>query len=310
MGAGLDDMWLIKTNATGAQQWLKTFGGTGRDYGNAVIQTKTGRYIVAGYTLSYGAGSEDVWVVETDAAGNQLWSQTFGGTYSDEGWSIQQNSDWSFIVAGYTLSYGAGVHDVWLIKITGDTVPPLVVEAGGPYSGMMCLPVEFSGNVTGGIPPYQYHWEFGDGNTSDELSPSHIYTAAGAYQANFSVIDSNGSEASDTASVTILADTTPPAIAIIQPLAHSLYLKGKRLLSFPVTLCIGAVTVTVTASDNESGVASVTFSLNGVVKSTDTEPPYEWTWEGPAFGKFTLRVEARDNAGNNAFLSPIVWRFF
>lgn len=310
MGAGLDDMLLIKTYANGTQQWLKTFGGTGRDYGNAVVQTTTGGYIIAGYTLSYGAGSEDVWVVKTDAAGNQEWSQTFGGTYSDEGWSIQQTSDWSFIVAGFTLSHGAGVHDVWLIKIAGDTVPPLEVDAGGPYSGMMGVPVEFTGNVSGGIPPYQYHWDFGDGNTSEELSPSHGYAAAGSYQANFSVADSNGSIAGDTASVTILADTTSPAIAFIQPLAHSLYLKGKRLLPFPITLCIGAVIVTVTASDNESGVASVAFSLNGVVKSTDIEPPYEWTWEGPAFGRFTLGVEARDNAGNNASIPLTVWRFF
>jgi hypothetical protein len=116
-GAGLDDMLLIKTDSAGNAQWTKTFGGSGRDYGNAVQQTTDGGYVVAGYTLSYGAGGDDVWLVKTDTSGNAVWSATYGGTASDVAYAVRQTRDDGYLVAGHTLSYGAGVHDVWLIRL-------------------------------------------------------------------------------------------------------------------------------------------------------------------------------------------------
>jgi hypothetical protein len=121
-GAGLDDMHLIKTDSAGNEQWSKTFGGSGRDYGNQVRQTMDGGYIVAGYTLSFGAGSDDVWLVKTDSLGNQRWSATYGGTASDVAYSVSQTSDGGYILVGHTLSYGAGVHDVWLIRLAPEAV--------------------------------------------------------------------------------------------------------------------------------------------------------------------------------------------
>ncbi len=44
----------------------------------------------------------------------------------------------------------------------------------------------------GGIPPYTYSWDFGDGNTSTSISPSHKYSASGVYQASLTMTDVMG----------------------------------------------------------------------------------------------------------------------
>jgi outer membrane protein assembly factor BamE (lipoprotein component of BamABCDE complex) len=116
-GAGYSDFFLIKTDANGNIQWAKTYGGTRWDYASSVQQTSDGGYIVAGGTYSFGAGwDDDIFLIKTDANGNIQWAKTYGGTYGDWAYSVQQTSDGGYIVAGYTASFGAGGGDIILIK--------------------------------------------------------------------------------------------------------------------------------------------------------------------------------------------------
>lgn len=115
-GAGRSDVWLVKTDSKGYEQWNKTFGGINDDRAESVRQTFDGGYILAGGTGSFGRGWSDVWLIKIDTNGNMQWNQTFGGNGGDWAESIQQTSDGGFIIAGTTTSYGAGYFDFWLIK--------------------------------------------------------------------------------------------------------------------------------------------------------------------------------------------------
>jgi hypothetical protein len=133
-GAGDYDVFLIKTDASGNIIWAKTYGGTYSDHAYSVQQTSDGGYIVASYTWSFGAGSDDIFLIKTDANGNVMWAKTYGGTYNDRASSVQQTSDGGYIVAGWTRSFGAGDYDVFLIKTDASGNIIWAKTYGGTYS--------------------------------------------------------------------------------------------------------------------------------------------------------------------------------
>jgi hypothetical protein len=142
------DFWLVKTDSDGLSQWNKTYGGKNSDSAWTVVQTDDGGYALAGSTSSYGAGSNDFWLVKTDWAGNAQWNKTYGGTNSDLGTSLVQTADGGYALAGSTYSFGAGYFDFWLVR----------TDAGGTLL-----------------------WNRTCGGANFDLGPSLVQTADGGY---------------------------------------------------------------------------------------------------------------------------------
>jgi hypothetical protein len=115
-GAGSADFYVVKLDSSGNVEWIKTIGGSNYDQAFSIIQSSDGGYAVAGRTWSFGAGSDDIYVVKLDSGGNVIWTKTIGGSSDDEARSIIQSSDGGYVVAGYTQSFGAG-GDIYVVKL-------------------------------------------------------------------------------------------------------------------------------------------------------------------------------------------------
>jgi hypothetical protein len=123
-GAGGYDVFLIKIDSNGGQQWVRTFGGINNDKAYSVQQTSDGGYILCGYTNSFGAGNNDVLLIKTNNFGSPDWSKAYGDTGDDRGNSVVQTIDGGYILVGWTNSFGAGDNDYLVIKTNsnGDTL--------------------------------------------------------------------------------------------------------------------------------------------------------------------------------------------
>ena len=85
----------------------------------------------------------------------------------------------------------AGV-DVLIITVNppANTLP-VASPTATPDSGDAPLTVQFTANATDADnDPLTCLWDFGDGNTSSEANPSHLYTLAGTYLVSLTVSDS------------------------------------------------------------------------------------------------------------------------
>lgn len=118
-GAGPHDILVLRIGADGDSLWMRTFGGTGADYGYSLELAGQGGLVVAGYTNSFGAGGYDIYLVKIDPSGNKIWARTYGGTANDVGLSVERSLS-GYVVAGNTSSFGAGAMDAFLVGTDAD----------------------------------------------------------------------------------------------------------------------------------------------------------------------------------------------
>lgn len=126
------DVWILKLSSIGVINWQRYYGGNQDDWANFIQETEEGGYVAAGYTNSFGSGGWDFWVLNLNSEGDILWEKTYGRSGDDWANSAQQTSDGGFIVAGYTDSFGAGLSDFWLLKLSASGI----IEWQRTYGGI------------------------------------------------------------------------------------------------------------------------------------------------------------------------------
>lgn len=132
---GLDDYWIVKTDATGNLEWEQTFGGSDFEILSSVIQTNDGGYLLGGLSQSGISGDKteanlggfDYWIVKVDATGNFQWDKTLGGAEEERLNTMQVDvSDGHFLLGGSTQSDAGdditipsiGIKDFWFVKVS------------------------------------------------------------------------------------------------------------------------------------------------------------------------------------------------
>lgn len=111
-GAGLTDIWLLKTSSTGAIQWQKTYGGSNQEEATGLIQTSDGGFALSAFTDTYPASGHGAWVLRLDTDGDVLWHAVMDewGDFRD----IMQTADGNLLATGRIA--GPTSNDLWVVK--------------------------------------------------------------------------------------------------------------------------------------------------------------------------------------------------
>lgn len=143
---------------------------------------------------------------DTSTGSPTAWSWSFG----DGGTSTQQNPSHTYEEPGtYTATLVAtstGGQSSKSAFVTVGDAPELAADFTSSADGLNVL---FTDKSTGD--PVRWSWDFGDGKSSTQKSPSHSYTRAGTYTVSLTVANTYGTQASTSKFVTLSLGSAPQA---------------------------------------------------------------------------------------------------
>jgi hypothetical protein len=105
-------------------------------------------------------------------------------------------------------------------------------------------------------------------------------------------------------------DYENPVVKIEKPQGY-LYINNREVLPLPfgTTVVIGGIEIEAYAFDNESGIDSVEFYIDGKMVANDSEAPYTYEWDERAMFLHEIMVKAYDKAGNEEYDAVKIWIF-
>ena len=165
--AGSDDVFVAKYDASGTDQWARSIGGTGSEYGQAIATDSAGNVYVFGYyrntttfapgTTLTSVGNTDAFVAKYDTSGTVQWAKSIGGIYYDYGYGIATDSDgnvyvtgnyYGSVTIGSTTLTTAGSFDVFVVKYDTSGTVQWATNIGGTDSDYVNgIATDSAGNV-------------------------------------------------------------------------------------------------------------------------------------------------------------------
>ncbi len=140
--SGGRDMYAAKLDANGNLLWTRTVGGFGDDLAFSITATNDGGCAISGMTTAYGAGNWDMYAARLNADGSVAWTTTVGGSNTEFEYGTIQNTDGSFMLVGWTYSFGTGgAYNLYVAKLTsgGSVVWTNVIELTSSGPNQNCI---------------------------------------------------------------------------------------------------------------------------------------------------------------------------
>lgn len=161
--------------------------------------------------------------------------------------------------------------------------PNPVVDCSNVTDSYLGAQTGFNAEVTVGTEPFEYFWQFGDGGSSTDESPSHLYGSTGQYNANVEVTDTFGCSTVCDVLVDIIL---PP------------YVYG----GFEMQIDDQCGSTTVQFTDTSEGNPTSWFwdFGDGSGTSTDQNPTYTYTGVGP----YTVTLAASNGVFTDTVVRP------
>ncbi|WP_197060046.1 T9SS type A sorting domain-containing protein [Sporocytophaga myxococcoides] len=138
------DIFLLKVDDNGNQQWNKTYGGSKNEELIDIIVTPENNYLIGSNTFSNNGdvtdgnnGASDYWLLEIDAFGNKIWNKTFGGSNDDKLVKVCSVPNGGYIAAGNSISTNGditdhkGAEDFWIVKTNNSGTKQWAKSLGG-----------------------------------------------------------------------------------------------------------------------------------------------------------------------------------
>ena|GEM_PF-6024939 len=177
-------------------------------------------------------------------------------------------------------------------------IDPTVDFSADVLSGDIPLSVQFSSEIDTGVGSIaSLLWDFGDGNTSTEANPLHVYEVPGTYTVSLSVANDFGGTATESKEDYITALPQTPRIELLSPAS----------LNFGVVY-LGDVSPAQSIEVKNVGTAalhidSVSFHLpNSQFALTDTELPITVPVDGSALLKVVFIPVVSAAVGDSIFI--------
>ncbi|HZL99762.1 MAG TPA: hypothetical protein VFD43_05865, partial [Planctomycetota bacterium] len=152
-GAGSDDAWVMKIDASGAIEWQRTYGGLDADQLESIVELDGGGFAVAGSTNSLTSSGHAPWVLRLSGTGALLWHRAVASDVWGDLGAVAQANDGQLIVVGRVGEPGFPSNDLWCAKLStadGQVLWQRAYEGDTGDFGSTVLPLASAGFVLGG----------------------------------------------------------------------------------------------------------------------------------------------------------------